>query len=139
MQLPVDDIAALIPQKHPFVMVSRLLHVDDVSIRSSFLIAPDNVLADHGVLQEGGLIENIAQTAALRAGYMAATQGIPVKNGFIGSIKDLQILELPAIGSQLLTEVKIDSQIGNMTILTGHVWVNEKLIARCDMRVLEEN
>ncbi|UEG52766.1 3-hydroxyacyl-ACP dehydratase [Mucilaginibacter daejeonensis] len=138
MQLPVDDITALIPQKHPFVMVGRLLHVDDELIRSSFVISPDNMMVSNGHFTEGGLIENIAQTAALRAGYVASVNGTPVKNGYIGSVKDLEILALPKVNDELITEIRVDSQIGNMTILTGQVWSGTELIAKCDMRVLEE-
>ncbi len=138
MHLPVDDITALIPQKHPFVMVGSLLHVDDELIRSSFLISPDNVMVSNGHFTEGGLIENIAQTAALRAGHMALVNGTPVRNGYIGSVKDLEILALPKVNDELITEIRIDGQIGNMTILTGQVWSGTELIAKCDMRVLEE-
>jgi 3-hydroxymyristoyl/3-hydroxydecanoyl-(acyl carrier protein) dehydratase len=71
MQLPVNDITSLIPQKYPFVMVGKLLLVDETLTKSSFVIKSDNLFVKNGFFQEAGLMENIAQTAALRAGYIS--------------------------------------------------------------------
>jgi predicted hotdog family 3-hydroxylacyl-ACP dehydratase len=139
MQLPVNDITSLIPQKYPFVMVGKLLLVDEALTRSSFIIGPDNVFVKNGFFQEAGLMENIAQTAALKAGYLALTNNKPVKNGYIGSIKDFEVLQLPQINDELLTEISIRDRIFNVTVLTGKVWLNTTLIARCEMKVFEGN
>ena len=53
-------------------MVSSLLSVDERSARSSFTINIENVFVKNNIFQEAGLMENIAQTAALRAGYTGA-------------------------------------------------------------------
>jgi predicted hotdog family 3-hydroxylacyl-ACP dehydratase len=139
MQLPVNDITPLIPQKHPFVMVGKLLLVDEVLTRSSLVIEPGNVFVKDGFFQEAGLMENIAQTAALRAGYLAHTNNKPVENGYIGSVKDFEVLQLPQINDELLTEISITDRIFNVTVLTGKVWLNETLIASCEMKVFEGN
>jgi predicted hotdog family 3-hydroxylacyl-ACP dehydratase len=139
MQLPVNDITSLIPQKQPFVMVSKLLLVDETSTRSSFVINPDNVFVKNGFFQEAGLMENIAQTAALRAGYLAHTDNKPVENGYIGSVKDFEVLQLPQINDELLTEISIENRIFNVTVLAGKIWLNTTLIASCEMKVFEGN
>ena len=135
MVLPVDDILALIPQKPPFVMVSKLLHVDETTTKSSFIIEQDNVFLKNGVFQEAGLMENIAQTAALRSGYMANTINKPVANGYIGAIKDLEIFGLPKAGDELITEIAIENQVFNVTVLSGKVWHDGNLLAQCEMKV----
>src|ERR1700676_785962 len=71
MVLPAENIIPLIPQKPPFVMVGKLLYIDETNTRSSFRITNDNVFVKDNLFQEAGLLENIAQTAALRAGYLA--------------------------------------------------------------------
>jgi predicted hotdog family 3-hydroxylacyl-ACP dehydratase len=139
MQLPVNDITPLIPQKHPFVMVGKLLLVDEALTRSSFIIKADNIFVKNGFFQEAGLMENIAQTAALRAGYLALTDNKPVENGYIGSIKDFEVLQLPQINDELLTEISIRDRIFNVTVLTGKIWLNTTLIASCEMKVFEGN
>lgn len=135
MPLPVDDILALIPQKPPFVMVSKLLHVDETTAKSSFIIAPDNVFVKNGLFQEAGLMENIAQTAALRSGYMTNAENKPVANGYIGAIKDLEIFGLPKMGDELITEIAIENQVFNVTVLSGKVWHDGNLLAQCEMKV----
>ena len=135
MVFPIEDILALIPQKPPFVMVDKLLYADEMLTRSSFIISPDNVLVKHDLFQEAGLIENIAQTAALRAGYMATIEGIEVKPGYIGSVKDFGVFSLPKVGDELLTEITIENQIFNVIIFSGKVWCKDQLLASCEMKV----
>ena len=84
-------------------------------------------------------MENIAQTAALRAGYMASEREEAVLNGFIGSVKDFEIFALPKVGDELTTEVTIENQIFNVTILSGKVWCKEVLLASCEMKVFIGN
>jgi len=135
MALPLNDIIPLIPQKPPFVMVGRLLSVDELTTRSSFVINPDNVFVKAGIFQEAGLMENIAQTAALRAGYMARAENKPVETGYIGAIKDLEIFGLPNAGDEIITEINVENQVFNVTVITGKVWHNDVLLARCEMKV----
>ena len=82
MSLPHQNILELIPQAPPFVMVDVLLYTDELSSRSRFIIKPDNVMVQNGCFTEGGLLENIAQTAAARAGYLAKQNHQPVAGGF---------------------------------------------------------
>ena len=139
MLLPVDDIIPLIPQKPPFVMVGRLLYADAVITRSSFVIHQDNVFVRDGIFQEAGLMENIAQTAALQAGYMAQANNEPVETGYIGAIKDFEVFTLPVVGDEITTEITIDNQVFNVTMLTGSVWRDDVLLARCEMKVFIGN
>ncbi len=78
MTLPIENITSLIPQKYPFVMVDKLLYIDETSARSSFYIKGDNVFVKNGFFTEGGLLENMAQTAALKAGYNSDAANKPI-------------------------------------------------------------
>jgi len=135
MDLPVEDIRALIPQKAPFVMVGKLLYADETTTRSSFIITDDNVFVKDGVFQEAGLMENIAQTAALSAGYMAQRDSRPVETGYIGAVKDFEVFGLPKVGNELTTEISIQNQIFNVTVIDGKVWHNGNLLAQCEIKV----
>lgn len=116
-------------------MVGKLLSVDELITKSSFVIPPENVFVKDGIFQEAGLMENIAQTAALRAGYSAQAENKPVESGYIGAIKDFEVFALPNAGDEIITETSIDNQVFNVTMLTGKVWHNDVLLARCEMKV----
>lgn len=116
-------------------MVGKLLHATEKTTKSSFVIKADNVFVKNGLFQEAGLMENIAQTAALNAGYTAYLTGKPIDNGYIGSVKNLKVFALPQINDELLTEINIEDIVFNVTILSGNVRVDDKLIACCEMKV----
>lgn len=139
MKFPVENIISLIPQKHPFVMVGKLLGTDQVSTRSSFGVKQENVFAKNGVFQEAGLMENIAQTAALRAGYLAQIEGNPVAIGYIGAVSNFEIFDLPKVGDVIETEIRVENQIFDVTVLSGKVWHNQNLLAQCEMKLFISN
>ena len=120
-------------------MVDKLLFADDDTTRSSFVVRTDNVLVKNNHFQEAGLLENIAQTAALRAGYLAHTENKPVKLGYIGAVKDLEIFGLPKVGDELITEITIIDTIFDVTVIAGKVWHNGQLLAQCEMKVFTVN
>jgi len=102
------NILSYIPQRTPFVMVDEILEVSETSTRSKFLIRPENIFIEKGYFKEPGLVENIAQTAAARAGYIAHTENKPVRVGYIGAIKNLQVFFFPKTGDELITEIIIE-------------------------------
>ena len=133
-----NNISSLIPQKPPFVMIDQLLHSDEMVTRSSFRITEDNVFTINGQFTEAGLMENMAQTAAARAGYMAGLENKPVEVGYIGSVKNLEIFGLPQTNDNIQTEIKIEDQVFNVSMISGRVWCNDKLIAQCEMKIFME-
>jgi len=139
MTLPVEDILQLIPQKPPFVMVSKLIRSDEHITRSSFLIEGNNVFVKNNIFQEGGLLENMAQTAALRAGYTAQAENKPVAVGYIGSVNDFEIFSLPKVNDELITEIAVENQIFDVSIISGKVWCNDNLVAKCEMKLFISN
>lgn len=139
MTLPVEDIVPLIPQKPPFVMVGKLLETDENTTLSSFVIHDDNVFVKNGLFQEAGLMENIAQTAALRAGYLAKIENRPVAVGYIGAVNNFEVFGLPKVGDELITEIASQNQIFDITVLSGKVWLGDVLIAQCEMKVFSKN
>jgi predicted hotdog family 3-hydroxylacyl-ACP dehydratase len=129
------NILSLIPQQPPFVMIDKLTYSDETVTRCSFTVTSDNVLTIKGQFTEAGLLENIAQTAAARAGYMAQSENKPVQAGYIGAVKNLEIFSLPVVNDELLTEIKIEARVFDVTMISGKVWCNEKLLAQCEMKI----
>lgn len=119
-------------------MVSKLISMDENNTRSSFIINDDNVFVKDDLFQEAGLMENIAQTAALRAGYIAQTENKPVVVGYIGAISAFEVYDLPKVNEEIITEITIENQIFDVTVLSGKVWLNENLLAKCEMKVFRQ-
>ncbi|WP_298738250.1 3-hydroxyacyl-ACP dehydratase [uncultured Chitinophaga sp.] len=135
MFIHTDDITAFIPQRSPFVMIGGILAAEGRTVRSGLHISPDNIFVQDGVLTPPGLMENIAQTAAARAGWLASQESKPISLGYIGAVKDLEIFELPPVGAFIETVAEIGQQVLNATMVTGQVMLDGKLIAQCEMKI----
>ena len=133
-------VSSLIPQKSPIVMVDKLWYNDETTTISGFLIKENNIFCEEGYFKEPGIIENMAQTAALRVGYLVSLLEKNGKKtnppvGYIGAIKRLIIHELPEIGSELKTEVIIQQIIFDVTLITAKTTINDVTIAECEMKI----
>lgn len=130
-----ENILDLIPQKTPFVMVANLLYADDKITQTNFTIKEENIFLEKGKFSEAGLIENMAQTAAAGAGYNSKRNNKPVQIGYIGSVKNLEIFSLPKINDEIITEITVENQLFNVTIISGKIWCDETLVAQCEMKI----
>lgn len=129
------NILDLIPQRAPFLMVDGLIAIEARAATSVFRVTDENILVRDGRLQESGIIENMAQTAAAMLGFHMREGGGEIKKGYIGGIKKLEILSLPETGDQLTTEVREIHDVMNASILQGEVRIGEKKIAACELKV----
>lgn len=139
MQNPDENIISFIPQRHPFVMVDKIICSEESITRSSFLVKEGNIFVENGVLREPGLVENIAQTAAARAGYSAMKENAPVKLGYIGAIRNLVISGLPKIDQELITEITLEKQIFDVSVISGKITCNDNILAECEMKIFINN
>ena len=133
--ITIDNIETLIPQRPPFVMIDKLLSFSETATTTSFSIKADNIFVEHGLFKEPGLVENIAQTAAARAGYVSQTENKPVLVGYIGAVNNLQIFTLPKTGDELITEITIENQIFDVTLISGKITCNGQPVAQCKMKI----
>ena len=129
------NISALIPQKPPFVMIDELVFSDDKITKCSFRITDENIFTINRQFVEAGLLENMAQTAAARAGYISCLEKKPVEIGYIGAVKNLEVFGLPKTHDELITEIQIEEIVFNMSMITGKVWCKDKLMAQCEMKI----
>jgi 3-hydroxyacyl-[acyl-carrier-protein] dehydratase len=124
-----------IPQKPPMVMVDRLLEVFDKTTVTAFLIREDNIFCEKGVFREPGLIENMAQTAAAGLGSKPGNSGKKAPVGFIGGIRNLKIDGFPEVGQEIVTHVTVLHEVFDATIVEGQVFLGDKLIAGCELKI----
>lgn len=130
-----EHITDYIPQGYPIIMIDTLNYCEGSITKTSFEVRENNIFVKDGLLHEPGLIENIAQTAAVKAGYEVKKNGAEPLIGFIGAIKDLVIYELPKIGDVLETTVTIKMEIMGITLVEGVSICNGNKIASCEMKI----
>ncbi len=135
MMQPNQNILQYIPQRPPFVMVDELLDYNENTSSTRFLVAPDNIFVFEGFLQEPGLLENIAQTAAAHAGAMALISQEPVKVGYIGTVKNFSVNELPPVNAKIETTVTVHQKVFDVSLVTGAVFFENREIASCEMKI----
>jgi 3-hydroxymyristoyl/3-hydroxydecanoyl-(acyl carrier protein) dehydratase len=125
----------LIPQRPPMVMVDRLIECTETKTISKFFIREENIFCKNGHFTEPGLIENIAQSAAARIGYLNKISQQEVLIGYIGAIKNLEIYFLPKASTEISTEITIENEIMGFTIIHGRTFSNNKVVAECNMTI----
>lgn len=130
-----DEVLKYIPQRPPIVMVDKFFGVQENMSASGLLVKEDNIFCEDGVLQECGIIEHIAQSAAMRIGYIHISNGTEVPIGFIGSINKLTIDSLPSVGDDLCTEVEVEMEVFDITLISAKVKLGDRVIAECQMKV----
>lgn len=137
------NIADFIPQRPPMVMIDEHVSTEGNETISILEIRADNIFCENGIFTESGLIENIAQTAALNSGYLFSKEmrsGLAVKPplGYIGGIKNLRIHFLPEVGKRIETKIKIETEIMDVAVAKGAVTCDGKPVADCEMKIFME-
>ncbi|MDA3952836.1 MAG: hydroxymyristoyl-ACP dehydratase [Bacteroidales bacterium] len=128
-------IQLFIPQRAPMVMVEKLHKAEGGQTISSLDISESNIFCKDGYLQEPGLIENIAQTAAVGVGFEYRNEDKKVPTGYIGAVQKLTIHNLPKIGKTIITEVNVEHKVFNTTLINGKITCENQLIADCSMKI----
>ncbi|RYJ43758.1 hypothetical protein [Flavobacterium beibuense] len=129
-------VESLIPQKAPFVMVDKLLFFEENNIIAGLTIPNDNIFVQEGKFVESGIIEHMAQSVALYTGYQFYLKKEPAPTGYIGSVKDVEVLELPLAGEELVTEVKVIQEFMGITLVDIITKRNGVQIASAQMKTV---
>lgn len=130
------DIHTLLPQQEPFVMVDRLIQIDEKSFATETQVKVENIFVDDGCLSASGLIENIAQTCAARIGFVnkyILQKGIQI--GFIGAVRNLEILSLPQVGQTITTKVEVVEEVFGMTLAKAMVTCEGETLVTTEMKI----
>lgn len=133
--MPDSNILHYIPQAPPMVLVDQVIEASDTRTICVFLVKPEGLFVSDGVLSESGLAENMAQTAAAGVGFLCLQRKEEVPVGYIASIRNLVIHELPPIGSELNTEIMVTDNVMDVSFVEGTVRLGTRVIAACEMRI----
>ena len=136
---PITDasfVQGLIPQKYPFVMVDSLIFYSDEKITASLTIKTENILTDSDGFTASGLIEHMAQTVALYTGFQYHIQQKKAPTGYIGSIKSVEITNLPEIGQKVETSAEILQEFMGVTLVDIVSKIDGNIIAKAQMKTV---
>jgi len=158
------DILDLLPQRRPYIMVDRLTHFDWVTAKTVFVVREDNLFCKDGVMEEAGLVENIAQTCAARTGlkqllenagftagddspsqrfeqllenndFASTSESYKIKIGVIAMIHSLEMTRCPLVGEVLETSMAIEEEYFSTTLIRSEVKIGDERIATCSMKL----
>jgi predicted hotdog family 3-hydroxylacyl-ACP dehydratase len=135
MELKDIPITDLIPQRPPFVMVDRVLSCNPADAVIEFTVREDNIFLDDNLLAPAGMIENMAQACAARMGCINREHNESIKLGFIGDIRDCQILRQPRCHEVLCTHVHIVEEVFNLTLASVTTQVGDEVIASARVKI----
>ena len=127
---PMHDIEKWIPQRPPFVFIDTVVEVSDTHAVTQFTIPADSPLVENGRLSLAGLMENAAQTCAVRAGYSGGN-----RIGFIGAVKQMETTRFPQTGETLTTEVRLLQEVLNISLIECVTRIGEETIATATLKL----
>lgn len=131
----MPDIKDLIPQRAPMLEVDSLTASTEADASTRLAVRQDNFFTDQDSLQEPGLIEHMAQSAAAFAGAATFLRGEAPHLGFIGEIKKCQIHALPRVGDTIDTHVELVSEAAGVSLVNITSRVGDKPVADCRMKI----
>ena len=131
-----EFIKELIPQREPIIMVDAILEYEESKVVGGLTVSEDCIFVENNTLKEPGVLEHMAQTVALYTGYEYYLKNIQAPVGYIGSMKNVEILRLPKIGEKLVTTATILHEIMGVTLVNIETKVDEKIIAFGEMKTV---
>lgn len=139
MNISHHELLELIPQARPMVMIDTLLRCDAECTQTALTVDQNNIFYTDAGLSESALIENMAQTAAVRAGYFAHQKNEAVRKGFIGAVKNARIHFLPQAGEKLITELRPIADLGDVSVVKCFITANSKRCAEAEFKIFLQN
>jgi len=133
--LETINVLDLLPQRPPFIMIDKLVFFSKVVTTTKFLVRSDNIFMEGDVLNACALVENIAQTCAARMGYINYVNHEKVRIGFIGSIRNLNILRPVRLGELLTTSIEVKEEVMQLTLVEASVRVGDETVVTAEMKI----
>ena len=135
--MKIEDVKMgdILPQQPPFRFVDRMTSFSEVETFTAFTPTGATWFVEDGLFQAEGLVENMAQSCAARIGYICKyIKKIPVKPGYIGSIRNLIVERLPRAGETISTQVIHREEIFGITLSDVVVRSGEEILATATMK-----
>lgn len=135
-----EDILKFIPQRDPIVMVDTLFACEEKSATTGLSVSKvDDLFLDQGKMLESGLIEHMAQSCAIHAGYapfLADNGGAKKPSmGFIAEVKSLVVHHLPTTDRSLTTTIEVVNEVMNIIVVRCETQDESGPVCSCEMKI----
>lgn len=130
-----EAVIKIIPQKPPMSMLDAVYEVTEKTATVGLTIKEDNIFCEDGVFHAPGLTEHMAQSAAAHRGYLSLQKNEASPVGFIATIRNLKIHELPKIGDHIVTKMEIMSTVMNFHSIQTETRRGDDLLVSCEMKI----
>lgn len=131
----MSDILHIIPQRPPFVFVDEVAYTDEEGAEVYYTITKECPLVDDDQLPLAGVLEHVAQSCAARIGYLQSTQNEPIRIGYIGAVKKIELKRIPIVGERLLTKVMLLENVLDISLLQCDTFIEGELIAQTTLKL----
>jgi predicted hotdog family 3-hydroxylacyl-ACP dehydratase len=135
MSFEIQNAAGFIPQKIPFILVDKLIYVDDSTSHGSFKITEGNYFVKSGYYSTSGMVESMAQTAAAGTGYLCRKNNREVPIGYIGAVQKLEVKNWPPVAAEITMEITLLTNILQVSLVSGTVKYQGNIMAFCEMKI----
>jgi 3-hydroxyacyl-[acyl-carrier-protein] dehydratase len=139
--LEIEEIISLIPHRHPFLLVDRVLAwtlepektiraLKNVTVNEPFFPGhfPDNPVMP-GVL----VIEAMAQAAGVLAGLFQRSKGLGNDLYYLVKVDKARFSKIVVPGDQLILSARQKRRVRNMGLFECSAEVEGKPVARCEL------
>lgn len=140
--LSAIDMSNYLPHRPPFLLVDKVLELDEESVVTALKIESDNVFIFNSEFNEFGLVEFAAQTCSAIVGSSFFDEGDEDGRsnkliGFISSIKKLEVYSLPQVGSTVIAKARLlsnfDGESFKISTMSCKIFKGEKELLSCEL------
>lgn len=130
-----EGILQYIPQRPPMVMVDSYYGREDDASYTGYTPEEDSLFCEGGFFQETGVIEHIAQSAAVCAGVEFIEKGEEIPVGFIGAVSKFNMTRLPSVGQALHTRTREIQKFMDVSLVCSEVELDGEVIATGELKI----
>lgn len=129
----------LLPHKRPMLLLDKLVFCSTNSATGVTIIKQNNIFLLSNNIEEIIFIELMAQTYGAFQGYLALKNNLPIPEGFLVGVQDIQIKGQATCGDTLKVEVKHITSFHQFSLVLGKVFKNTKIIACGKIKLWAKN
>lgn len=141
------DIQQFLPHREPMLFVDSISWIEKTYVEALFTIKPTHLFIQNEFFTELGLLENMAQVCSTIIGQNYFINFSNTKKGdvigYISSIKQVEIIDLPKINDTILTKANLlevfDYDDFTISLMKVEVEIDEKVYAKATMNLMLQN
>jgi 3-hydroxyacyl-[acyl-carrier-protein] dehydratase len=130
----MSELAELIPHRPPMVLIDALGECTAQAAEAVKTFLPDSCGVREGYVQQGALIEALAQTAAALFGRQARAQGRGVGVGMLVGVSAFRFHAPVRCGEPLKLSVTVTRHLPPLCLAEGRVWKGGLLVAEGSLK-----